>query len=1144
MTKLMIIEYLNYLLMMKIFKLNIVFIYFLWGFFLLVSLSVYSQNTEFDWIKYYENLGSTNQLTPQMRHDMAKYERLLMNQVGYGGSELISIGNKIDGYWHIIDQDHLMSGLNYTLYERQSPSGRIEWDFNISGTETKDRSGNFDPKDWISNLNHGADLTPSINSFVTERQYKDGLDFVKKYLETTDRSPNHTISVSGHSLGGGIAQYIAKYLGIRGYVANAVALTINTSLFTEGIPTLDISSHQFELSKSNISNLVVRYEPVQILPGKHYGERETINGVDEIGNLVSRLDKLKLHSNETIITSYEYHIKNKYNDNPKRIEREMERATNIDWNNSNIPIYSIPLNSNNLRSNIQTTLNLVPNIKNFVVVGSGSASNQMTSVLDNKIEARKYYHIEYQNNLSDIKQFAQQVEAKAIILFPKHEIPQNKPPTIIRNDVYFDFTRTTTVNSPLPPPSGKSWESANRVGGVMLSDVAELSGDNINSDNFSLIFENEEGIIDIEELRRFITALWAVYFGKEVPGISIDPISPDIDKHLVRYIGHVINLDIGRVMRETDYKMKEWAVGTSKPDIEGFKNVDELSMIKGIRYLGASRRFWFVPEEMKFQLMGDVLVFESGRMTLKTEYIGKANQAEPADIAFAKFFTENYDSIASKYPIYADLFDYAKLVSFSRYLEEKNIPLLWFLLANKDLVLTEDSPGTVDAFAKKSDYLEYVWIEGGVELGDKSMIGNYVFDEEATKALQKSLATYKINELKNDNSFYMNPIVLNNGKKGMTYAPSNSLFIGSEKSKNEKYNTDIFIREGKSKNLELVRYYNPNYQGLPTIGKNWHLMIPYQIKPFGDGNIIWEGNLFSPNYLVNNLLTGKTDTLSFNDQRYSVVGYVPKDSLVSNLIGLFFLTDGSLRLADKVGVEYQFDNGLMSQMIISEDYFFQYDYGYEVIESQSLNYQPYNIKPKKGQVMIINKERIPSILRLIDYTSGDEELFIFDKNNEYGVWGYSPIDVENSKYKILGVMQDASYLLVDAFNNEISFDSGGNFQQLKSWVVKSFTKGDLKVDFDYGVFGGHQYIVKATLKDKKINSEIHWVEYQHDKGGNLKFVHTKDGKKIKIENEIYESKINGFLSRKYIFILFGLIGILGLISFWMKKHRIRKYSNY
>jgi hypothetical protein len=128
-----------------------------------------------------------------------------------------------------------------------------------------------------------------------------------------------------------------------------------------------------------------------------------------------------------------------------------------------------------------------------------------------------------------------------------------------------------------PQPSHKPYlmkDFHNDIGGVMLHGVAQVEGNvadvQLGGGSFSLIFENKDAQIDVRKLRKFITALWAVYFSEEGPGISIDPIAPGVDKHLVRYIGKVINSDLGRVMRETDYLMKKWAVGTEKPEIERF----------------------------------------------------------------------------------------------------------------------------------------------------------------------------------------------------------------------------------------------------------------------------------------------------------------------------------------------------------------------------------------------------------------------------------------------------------------------------------------------------------------------------------------------------------------------------------------------
>jgi len=122
---------------------------------------------------------------------------------------------------------------------------------------------------------------------------------------------------------------------------------------------------------------------------------------------------------------------------------------------------------------------------------------------------------------------------------------------------------------------------------------------------------------------------------------------------MVRYIGKVINTDLGRVMRDADYLMKKWARGNGDSNIPGFMNPDKISGKRGFAYIGAWSRFWFVPQDMKFKRGGDILLFDDGRMTVKTEYMfnGDNMRADPSNERFAQFFTDQYHKkIAEQYP--------------------------------------------------------------------------------------------------------------------------------------------------------------------------------------------------------------------------------------------------------------------------------------------------------------------------------------------------------------------------------------------------------------------------------------------------------------------------------------------------------------
>jgi hypothetical protein len=152
------------------------------------------------------------------------------------------------------------------------------------------------------------------------------------------------------------------------------------------------------------------------------------------------------------------------------------------------------------------------------------------------------------------------------------------------------------------------------VGGVMLSGKAKADGAskaevNLGDGNFSLIVDGQNARLDPKIFRRFVTTLWAVYYGQTIPGISIDPMYQDpetgefSEKHMVRYIGKVINTDLGRVMREADYQMKKWSVGTERACIPGFKTPDDYSAGSRFRYRSLSR-FWLTPENMKWSKTG------------------------------------------------------------------------------------------------------------------------------------------------------------------------------------------------------------------------------------------------------------------------------------------------------------------------------------------------------------------------------------------------------------------------------------------------------------------------------------------------------------------------------------------------------------
>lgn len=646
---------------------------------------------------------------------------------------------------------------------------------------------------------------------------------------------------------------------------------------------------------------------------------------------------------------------------------------------------------------------------------------------------------------------------------------------------------------------------APNVGGVLLDGGARIEGDirvDLGGGGFSFIVDGERADLAPEAYRRFVTALWAVYYTNQDPGISIDPIAPGVDKHLVRYIGKVVNTDLGRVMRETDYRMKKWAVGTEAPLVAGFLNVDALTARHGLRYLGASRRFWIVAEEMKFKEGAGMLLFQSGKMRVKTEYNlqGLAGQAEPADEAFAEFFTRNYDRIAKAYPEYRELAEYAKLVGLAQYLKKNHVPLSWFLLANQDLVLTEDSPGTVEALAKGSDFMENMRIEGGVDLG---VTGSYVYDAEAERAIRQALArapavprpasaaagSQAAPAVPASNSFSFQA-----ASRDYSVLPQHSLTSGKDR-RGIRYQTDLAVWNGDDPALELVRYHVPAARD-GELGDGWRLLVPYTVRPADDATMEFLNARIPARMTLENLITGREETLAFSTDRYSIAGYVPGAIASSQVVGLFLMSDGSFRLADKLGNEFHFDPaGRLTDMSFSpgHDVHFEYVDGF----TEAVERAPYEVRPAGPERIDFRNARLPARMTVADLVHGTSEDLVFDASG--AVAGYTSPSKESSAYQILAILADGSFQLLDRQGSEVAFDAAGRFTSLappeSRRLVKSVHSGPFRAEFLYTIGPrGTVLIGGARVTDSgKPGQTLAAIDYQYDPEGRLAGVTRRAG---------------------------------------------------
>ncbi|MEZ4994621.1 MAG: hypothetical protein R2824_29645 [Saprospiraceae bacterium] len=647
------------------------------------------------------------------------------------------------------------------------------------------------------------------------------------------------------------------------------------------------------------------------------------------------------------------------------------------------------------------------------------------------------------------------------------------------------------------------------IGGVLLTGMAQINNSNgdfsfITGGNFSLVGNVEGSQIDPTLFARFVTTLWSVYYDSLSPGISIDPIAPNIKKHMVRYIGNVINTDLGRVMREADYTMKKWWIGTERPYIPGFRNSDELNADRGTIYVGVSKRNWFVPENMIFRQVGNMLLFKSGRMTLKTEFVNRDTRisADPADVKFAQFFTEHYDEIAKKHPIYQELLDYAKLVGLANYLKINRIPLLWFLMANKDLLLTEDSPGTVDELIRGSKYFKGIEISGGVEMTFQP--GQYIYDQSAITAINQAINKHRpshktvsqmmlgkevaISQSSNQNFSFQ----FENKEYSVIHQHSTSSGVDR---RGIRYQTDIALKNGIEPGLELVRYYDPNQsERFGSFGKGWHLLKPYSIELVDKDTVHFGHYIIKKRIAVVNNLSGTRETLTFNDDRFVAAAYVPNSIEESQVLALLPMTDNSLILRDKIGNEFHFDRTWnMVNMFLGP----HFQMGFEYTEGLLTQFEekPYELEIVGNKYTDFLNIKVPTHLKLKNFLTGESELLTFKKR--WGIAAYVP-DEEKSIVRKMVLMTDGSFRLVDWENNEVVFFPDGTFNGLfpnqdAQRVVSAITQGIYRVEFGISLDERNRVrISNATLFKQGQSTPLLRMKYFYDEKGRLARIRRSD----------------------------------------------------
>jgi hypothetical protein len=568
------------------------------------------------------------------------------------------------------------------------------------------------------------------------------------------------------------------------------------------------------------------------------------------------------------------------------------------------------------------------------------------------------------------------------------------------------------------------------VGGVLLNDVARVEGEigagaTLGKGSFSVVVDGRDRGIDQIAYKRLVTALWAVYFGREDPGISIDPIARGAERQRVRYIGNVQNLDLGRVMRDADYLMKKWAVGTEQPSIATFKTPDDYANELQTLYLGSMSRFWFVPENMKFKVTPDALLFDSGSMTVKTEFLmsnAEGRSADPGNERFAQWFTENYHGeVIKRYPIYQQLYDYAKLVALAKYLKESGVPLYWFLMANKELVLTEDAPGSVPSLFKDSKHFQDVKIEGGVNLVQKDVKAKgYIFDGATKEAIRvaymKSVAERGTASTVPERPKYVaQPVSLELGTNTYTAIPQHSSSSAKDR-RGIRYQTDISLR-------------TEGYEITPR--------VLAALQPAIRQRHVWNDLRDK----IDGLMKGKSESAfeaAFENALQAAQAKTGEAlRKLALLQGKFYPTEPEFAKDAAFALEDKDQFELLGDILVSyAKYYTSLDL-VRVFDPNRVNQPgdfgdgwrllvPYRLRPASKTAA--KGYRLPSKMEVVNLITDRREVLDFAETNQ--MIGYFPGTNSPSEFIGLFVLNDASFRLLDRIGCEFQFNHDLNLTQM------------------------------------------------------------------------------------------------------------------
>ena len=254
-------------------------------------------------------------------------------------------------------------------------------------------------------MDAAADAAQVVVGPQNTAQYQDALDFARRQVAEKDKNLHLTITFTGHSLGGGIAQFLNLELGVRTVVFNAAPLNDFDALLTKNLV------ERASVAASTLWNFRTRGDVVSASPGLQFGRVFTFDRVRPTTG--QWWGDYSAHSVQVLLDSFNaFFLRGK--------------PTIPSW-----WIDNMPGNSAKAVADSQMVPTMVGNAKRVLIVGDGVAARQMYVSMSQRIGSANTLWVHTYSSATDLQAQARTFNADAILgvrsKAPVAQIPFSAP---------------------------------------------------------------------------------------------------------------------------------------------------------------------------------------------------------------------------------------------------------------------------------------------------------------------------------------------------------------------------------------------------------------------------------------------------------------------------------------------------------------------------------------------------------------------------------------------------------------------------------------------------------------------------------------------------------------------------------------------